>query len=461
MFLRTLWLLLANELGAVTLPLVTNWLFVQYLKTNEINKQLLKGSESPLFQSVAVKMKVNDDGGKDYTIPQWRAQKSTASRDSQTSFDRNSAGATGDRAVFIHQMVPNFDYVIIERQTRLASSSTNVGTFFETLKSDADQSVGDMEMDIVSSIYGGNTGGSVGKVDAISGSVITLDDNDIVQKFQKGKHLEFAAAVYGGSTDSRRLVAANRRTARITRIDYYARKITLDVVANIAANDIIWSEGNYLKSAEGSQHVGLSDYTPATAITSTDNFLKMNRYADPVRLSGYFETVTNGSDDKDDGDAIMKALVKACVRSSSVFPRFAQNKIVANPVIHTVLSNSYLREQIRWIDPGSKEAMRYGTYGFTAFKIRGSKGDVPVVYDSYCPVGEIHGLHEAALQLRYMSYKKGMVIAFKTEGDAGGRIHIDQAGKNNDIMMLESYTFMANYLPGSFFKLDVSAVNQV
>lgn len=443
---------------AVDLSLITNWLWVQYLKTNEINKQLSDGSMSPLFQSVAVKLKTNDSGGKDYTIPQWRAQKATTSRSSQTSYDRNAAGATGDRATFIHQMVPNHDTLIIERQTRLASSNTNAGTFFETLKSDADQCVMKMNTDITQTLYGTPDGaGTIGKVSSIAGSVVTLTDFTAIQNFEKGQYLEFAAAKYDGSTDSRRVVKASVKIAQITKIDRYNRKFTLDNVLTIAADDLIWKEGDYLLSGETAQHVGLTNYTPSS-VDASDNFLKMNRSIDPARLAGYYMAVTKGGGDKDNGDAILKAMNLAAVRVSKIFPAYGIQKYIANPEIHIPISNSYLREQVRWITK-PEEMKRYGTYGFTAFKIIGPKGEIVVVYDPFTPPGEIHGCYEKALELRYLSYKKGMVVAFKTEGDGpGGRIFVDQTGKNNDMMFLESYTFMANYLPGSFVKLDVSAL---
>ena len=449
-----LYALLFNERGAVTIPLITNWLWVQYLKTNEINKQLSDGSVSPLYQSVAVKMKKNDHGGKDYTIPQWKAQKATTSRDSQTSFDRNAAGATGDRATFIHQMVENFDYVIIDRQARLASSNTNAGTFFETLKSDADQSVMKMNTDITQSLYGGAGDGAVGVVKDITGSVVTLEENTAIQNFEKGQWLEFAAAKYGG-TDNRRVVDTSTKIAQITKIDRYKLKFTLDNVTNIADDDLIWKEGDYLKSGDAAQHVGLTDYSPS-AIAGTDSFLKMNRSTDPARLAGYYELVNNSSSGTDHGDRLLQALVRASVRVSKIFPMFASNKICVNPEIMIPLTNSYLRTQIRWIEKES-EMKKTATYGFSAFYIQGPKGKIAVVLDPFCPQGEIHGIYENALELRYLSYKKGMVVAFKTEGD-GGRIQVDQTGKNRDIMQLESYTFMANYLPGSFFKLDVKAI---
>lgn len=451
----------------VTLTLLDNWLHNRYLKSNQLDKMLTTGALSPVFQGISMKQQVRSQGGKAYTIPLWAGQKRTSSRNSQVTHDRNKAGATGQRVSFIYdKMIENFDDVHFDRQTLMATRVADVGSFTNEFETDIMQSRYAMETDILKSLYGGNVAGAIGKVasavnfGSTGKSVVTLADDSIIQMFQPGMYVEFAAAKYDGSADSRREAdqSADVRIYKILRVLEHELKIEIEGsktdVDNVVANDHIWREGDYLMSHNADQEVGMLDYVPSS-VTSTP-FMKVNRAVSPARLAGYYLALTNASPGRDNGERVHHGLIRATTRVSSIYPRFAIDKWFCHPEVNILLSESTrFSDKVRYIED-KKDQMKYGSIGFTAFTVEGgAKGKIPVVMDPHCPKGKMVGCYQAAKKFRYLSMEGKRIIDFKKQ--SGSRILIDTSGGNSDMVKLEAYTHYEDYLPGAGAVLDISA----
>lgn len=449
----------------LTDALLTNWMFVQYLKEkDELSKNLVSGKKSPLFQGLAIKKQVRSKGGKQYTIPVWAGQKRTSSRDSQVTHDRNNKGATGKRVTFVYdRMIPNFDDIHYDRETLMATSVEDAGSYLDDFEEDINQSRMAMETDILKSLYGGNVAGSLGKIGSVTttgaSATVVLNDDAIIQMFQPGMVIEIATAVYNGNNDRRKEsdTDADTKYFEITNVDEYTRTLKLKVKANkstaLAANDIIWREGDYLKSNLVDQEVGLLDYMPSE-VTNTP-FLGVDRTVSRARLAGYYldaDTVSGS----DNGIKIYNALIRALVRTSSVYTMFQPNKMFAHPEVLIALQESKrFSEQVRYIE-GSKMEEKYGCIGFSGFVVRGPNGPVPLVIDPYCPKGTIVGLNLDSKKLRYLSMSQNTLIDFKRQ--SGDKIFVDQSGGNFNMVKLESYIHYEDYLPGAGFRIDVSSL---
>ena len=391
----------------ITLSNIDNWLWIRYERNDNLNKNIVSGSDSPIFRWMEMK-KTQSQGGKNYTTNIWGSQKRTSSRSSQATHDRNKNDTSADRLTFIHNMIPNFDDVRVEREAMLSSGS-NIGSFLDDLRADVDQSVKSMETDILGYIYGTGKGtGQIGVVKSVNSSAKTavLTDDTIAQIVETGQVVEFAAAKYDGSTDARR-VAGTAKVHQIEKYDPYTKTITFSTFpTGLEATDIMWKEGDYLLSNASKQHTGILDYIPAS-VSAGENFHNIDRSKYPGRLRGRYATVTNASAGDDSGEKIYNALVDQVINVSKVFPKFMVDKIVANPDVMGKLQKSEIfKKGVRWIE-SETEMKRSGTIGFSAFNVLSTKGNIPMVFDPHCPEGEILGVNSNAWKLKYLSEEKG------------------------------------------------------
>ena len=445
---------MAANIG-VTQALITNWLKVQYIDTDEINKQLVDGSMSPVYKDFATEQKTEMTEGKSWSIPQWGSQKRTSGKDFSVVQARNRAGSTGRRLVLVHSMAENFDEVDIDRQAMLASK-TNVGTFFATLKSDIDQSVMSMNQDILTGIYGGNQDGKLASVSAVNGAltVVTISDSATILRFEEGQYVEFAAAIYDGTNDLRR-VSGTDKAHKITAVDHAKKQITFaTAITALAADDKIYKEGEYIISDDSKKLYGFLDYIPAT-IPANDSFLGINRQLAPARLAGYYVQPSAPNATQDKGEVIYNEIVKAMVQVSKNFPMYKITKIVANPqVLQELQLSKVFKNGVRWINDND-EKRRTGTIGFSAFNVLSPKGDVPLVFDSFCPEDEIIGYNAMSWKIRYLAESAGKVVNFKEE--KGSRVLLSRT-HNTNVVFLESYHFLCSMLPGSNFRINLANV---
>ena len=294
-----------------------------------------------------------------------------------------------------------------------------------------------------------------------------MDPDTIMHRFQPGQYVEFAAAAYNGSTDSRRTISG-AKVFRIGKVDLQAKTITTDVdtSAQVAANDLVFKEGDYLKISNGTNHLmGNADYSPAS-IAAADSFLGTNRSINPQRLAGFHYKAAAPATGVKKGDHIHNCILWARTQIQRHFPGYRVTKVYANPVIqyHLETADRY-KGAVRYLE-SPKEQMKYGCLGFDAFYLLGaavhggkgkSMGKVPIVFDPIVPDTQVHLICEPAWELRYLSEKQGSIIAFKTE--QGNRLFLDRAGENISLLQLEAYYFFVNKLPGASGLINLAAVN--
>lgn len=435
---------------AYELSLIDNWVKVIYIDSGDLNKGIFKGEQSPLYRDIPAGFPKYSDGGKDYTVPVRGGTKQTTGRSSKSVYDRNVSGSTGKRLIMKYNMVEDFDEIHINRLTKLQSSG-NEGVFLDVFNDDIMQSVAAMQLNLIRGQWGGDGMGTIGRVSSVSGKVVTLLDATSIQVFQPGMKLEFAAAMYNGSTDSRRAVASGQKLAEIEKIDERTFKITLDEAANIAANDYIWRENDYLKSNDSAQKVGFSDASPATPGT----FAGLDQSISTARLLGYHvKPPTNFMGGRTKGEALYNALCVASVRVGQAYPMISINKITCNPEVSILFNtDAFFKDKIRWLQESEKE--KYGVIGFPSFVLQTGtgKGGIPIVVDPTCSREKVYGYNNKCWTLRYLSEKKGSVINFKEQ--SGSRVIVDPHGTNVDMVKLESYTHNECSLPGANFCIDI------
>lgn len=466
----------------VTLSDISNWLKIRYIDNQaELNKTLLMAENSPLFKMMTMK-KVKGEGDR-YTHAIRGSQKKTSSRNFAAMQNRVKAGATGARETFTYKMVENYDEVRVGRQA-LLSSATNVGTFFNTVKDDVDQSVMSMNADILRALYLGSANGTIGRAAALGtkvaptsskdgSQVITLDTGSTnIMYFESGMYVEFASAAYtvndlrkGGNA------GADKLAYRIKEVDLIKNQITV-ILKNansgtatstnaaataIGATDYMWKEGEYLMSG-GQQLYGLNDFIPSS-ISSTDSFLGTNRSISRRRLAGYYNkpaaTTILGPTGTRKGDQIYDAIVRSVVDALKHFQMYEFDQILVNPEVMKELQLSdVFRNTTRYIDTNN-QTKRVGHLGYSEFNVLTASGPVPCVVDKYCPEDQIYGINKAGWMMGYLAESMGNIVNFRTEGNN----KVFQVRDAPAIqIMLESYHYLACLNPGSQMRIDVSAI---
>jgi len=350
---------------------IDNWIKTRYINSNEHNKGIAKGKNSPVFQTIGMQKAVED--GKDWEIPVIGSQKKTSGRDFSSVRARNyNNGATGKRFTFKHGMVPNFDEVDMDREAMLTAKNMR-GSFGNQFKRDIKETVFNMENDVIRHIYGGQSVGQIAKVKTVTGTsfplTIVLEPDFSMHNLDAGMIVEFAAAKYGGTTDNRRksgdstdagkkweIVTCNKATRTIT---VNATKGSFAAATDPVAADLVWREGDYLKSNESAQPYGFKDYMPSSiSDTNTTKFLNVNRNVSPDRLAGRYlkPTATRYKSSDNHGSTLYKALMEMMRDVHRFFPEFGITRIYCSPTAELILklSDQFLANT-RYLDAAEKK----------------------------------------------------------------------------------------------------------
>lgn len=466
-------------MSGITLSHINNWLKIRYLDNETLlNKTLLMPEKSPLFR-LLTKQEASSEG-KSWQIAIRGSQKKTSGRDFDTVQKRVKAGSTGRRLVFTHQMVENFDEIRMDRMAYLSSRKTEA-IFFAALRDEIDQTIKQMNEDILRALYSGSANESIGKVSSLGtqvnatsskdGSLPIIIDTAVsnILHFEEGMHVEFASAVYDGSTDARKggnagtgilsypikSINRSKNTITIVLVNNNSAGTGATATATPAANDLIFKEGEYLLSESSGTHLkGLIDFAPAT-IPVDDNFLGVNRNIDKERLRGhYYKPVKKtGASAADTGSQIYDAIVTATIDTLKYFGAYEFDMVIANPEVlkHLQLSEVFKRG-VRWISDNN-ESMRKGTLGFAAFDLITPRGTVPFVFDPYCLEKQVFGLSGSTWVIKYLSESPGNIVNFRQE--KGNRV-FEVRDASSIQMMVESFHFLGSYCPGSLMRVDLS-----
>ena len=452
----------------ITAENIDAWTHERFLKNNMLNKQIANGKTSPLWQIFAMS-KQKSGGGKDYEMPQWGSQKRTSGRHHRTVVARDAAGATGDRQVFKYNMIQNFDRVSTDRYVQQANAG-EPGSFFDALENDIMQSVASMSIDIIKGFYGDQSIGQIGQVSTVAiasnkkSATLTFTGSTSMIGLEKNMIIELAAAKYDGSTDSRRksvgtdvdaklmkIGNVNWDTSQVTVTPLNGANFTDSGAVNPAKDDYVWKEGEYINiSPLKTQRVGLYDYAPET-LSAGENFLDGDRSVSPHRLAMRYMGTSAPASTSDAGEVIYDAVVKSEVGVTRFFPEYGITHIVANPVVKAALQLSKIfKTGVRWIENDATKK-RVGAIGFSAFHVLGSKGDLPMIFDPFCPEHQVFGFYGPAFKVKYLSFDNNLV-SFKQQ--SGSRVILDHTDNVNKLF-LENYMFLCNSLMGCGFRINV------
>ena len=464
-------------MSGVTSNLISNWLFIHYLKNDEISRSLIDGSKSHLFIGVD---KIRSRG-KEIRWSAWAGDWSKSSRDPQTAYDSEKApdpifpiaGATkGANPTFIYQLIPNFAYRTIGRQAMLASS-TNSGTFFKDLEMKVQEAVDKMHEDIVAKMYGthGPLGvtiaGQIGRVDTVTAAgtydqeiEIELESSNL-QMFSSGGEYEFAAAAYNGTTDLRKahtVSTVTRNSFQIAALDKAAGEFTFvntrgGTGTSPEVGDYIWRKGDYLLSHGGStgrpQPVGLANYIVPNSLS---DFLGVNLNIDPIRLYGFQQTL-NSRSGSSAGEKIHDTISAAIRKMSARHRKYKNTEIYAHPSVFLdlVTDRRLYKSSVNIMNMQEKKF--YGMpHEMDALLVMTPQGTIPMFFDVGCPPTRVFGSFKKALKLAYLSEDAGKIVSFKKQNE--NRVFVARDGTNDNMFQLESYTALANYLPGCFWYFD-------
>jgi hypothetical protein len=164
------------------------------------------------------------------------------------------------------------------RGKAIVATGSNEGAFFKAVQRETDNGIKSYGDRLSVEVVNGDGNGNLGRCKtsgAISGTTVTLNEKWTATRFKEGMSLN-------RSTDGT-LANIQAETYIVTKVNYKAGTITLNVVTNLA-------DGNYLAAAgdyeEGSLH-GVFAWIPLTEPGSSDSFFGVNRSVNPTLLSGH------------------------------------------------------------------------------------------------------------------------------------------------------------------------------
>lgn len=239
----------------------------------------------------------------------------------------------------------------------IASSRSNMGSFLKEATSTINASVEGHMQKINIDLYGDGTG-NIGRVQSISGTVITLTVAADTRKFEYGMKIVGCATLTGGTPSA--------TAGTVTAVDYGAGTVTVDALpTGLVATWYLFVEGDYGACAKG-----LKAIFPIVAPTTGDNFWGVDRSINPVRLAGSRVVAT--------GSPISEALTD--LLAQIVFMGGKPDVAVINTLRFYELSKE-LQGQVRYENVVLEEE---GNIVFSAIVLATPFGVVKVLADSAC-----------------------------------------------------------------------------
>lgn len=404
---------------------------------------LQDGAVSPLFNGIPKSKGM----GKKQVYPIYSKDWNASSRDSEVAFGLEEANdSSGRDPVFQQDLVENFGYRILDRQVLLATNSTNSGTFFKDMQIKVNECVGRLEEDIVAKFYGGLTGGALGKVESITGAVITLEGATAkMNSFSVGQELNFGLA----ALTTQRFSSGTNTKFKITAVDRATYKITVSAIGDVVVDDLVFKSGDFAvaKKTGAKVSVGLSDFINPPVAT---NFLGLNTDNDSDRLRGHIQAKnTTGSDD---GAKAYNTILNAVATITNRFYKY-RTTMIAGPtdLFYMMMKSVAFKQGVNAANFAEKDF--YGiNKKLDALLIATTKGTIPMVFDPSCPQ-RVFGIFNPALRIKYLA-EGDKLVGFKSQN--GSRVfNVQKNGKNNAIFQLENYTALINMLPGPFWYFDL------
>lgn len=181
-------------------------------------------------------------------------------------------------------------------------------SFVKAVEEEYTLSMDRMKSNFSRRVYGEGFGelGKVSAVDAGDKSV-TFDSFDAMWDMEVGNYLEFASAT-GTAGVKRATTVATAVGRRILKVEENNRKVILDDVANVVANDIAFFAGDSGKAIGSVSVRGLKAWLPnPTSIADNDSFYNVNRSIHRTRLGGHYQSASAN-------DTILDVIRKGAVR---------------------------------------------------------------------------------------------------------------------------------------------------
>jgi hypothetical protein len=298
--------------------------------------------------------------GKQIDIPLHFGGNQGASRTFATAQTNESVGKY---EAFNLTRVKDYGLTSIELEA-VKASQKDPGAFLRLATSEIDNIIRTVGKNLAVSLWRDH-GGSRGQVGAVATTTLTLLKIEDVVNFEVGMKIQTGAAGADGTSgsaqaDATEIIAINRVAG------------TLHAAANWAAtfdvNDHLFREGDY-----GASCRGVASYLPATAPSTGENFLGVDRGVDPTRLAGLRY---DGS-----SESIEEALISAdtlCGREGAMPTHvFMNNKDFGD--FRKSLGSKVVYEMSK--SPDMPQV------GFKGIVFAGGNGDMKVIADRYCPKG--------------------------------------------------------------------------
>lgn len=277
---------------------------------------------------------------------------------------------------FILTRAKDYQVVSLETEAILATKNDR-GALIKALDTEMESGMNNIMKSLAVSLFRGRSG-EIGALSADpgTGTTFTLKNINDVTNFEVDMQIVFAAdassALRAGG--ARTVSAVNRDTGVIT--------VSAALDAALAANDLVFAEGDYVSASDTLKCSGLADWLPSTAPGGSDSFFSVNRSVDPTRLAGLRIDISALNPEEGAVTAYSK-IAREGGRPSHEF-------------------RNHLDYRNLEISLGSKvcyEDLRVGEIGFQAIKIHGPKGPVRLLADQDCPSGKSYSLDMRSLKL--------------------------------------------------------------
>lgn len=309
---------------------------------------------------LAMMPKDEDFGGRNMPLVIWYGGNQGASRTFATAQAGKTAGLYED---FLLTRVKDYGLSSIELEAILASASDEMA-FLKMASSEIDNTVRTVARNLAVSMYRNHGGarGQVGSISTVSNTLLVPAD---VTNFEKGQVLvQSTADGTSGSLGSGEstITGVNRRSGILIAANW----------TNFTANDYLFRKGDF-----GLSNRGLSSWIPATAPTTGDSFLSVDRSTD-TRLYGQYH---DGS-----GQTIQEAIEDADAKVH--MEGGSLSHLMFNPLdfnsLRKSLGSSVIFDKVKSPDMAS--------VSFDTIALQGMGGKIQIVPDRNCPRNVAWGL---------------------------------------------------------------------
>jgi hypothetical protein len=284
----------------------------------------------------------------------------------------------------------DYGVVTIDAETIYASKN-DMGAFVEARKSQVDMMLDQLGHSLSISLYGDGSG-SIGKISAVSGGVITLTNIDDAKNYLIGQKIVANPNLSGNEGSMRSGVGT------VTKVNEDEGKITYSgTITSIAQNDFVYTEGDY-----DSKLKGLAAWFPLTTPSGSESFFGVDRSVDPTRLAGHRLNQASASIEENIL-TLSERIVRTGGRPDAAF------------LNHTNFSNLVkgLGSKVEYQGAGGEAGV-----GFSGVKIHTSAGAVTVYPDPDCPSDRLYVL---TMDCCHISHLEGLPHLVTDDGNAGLR----------------------------------------